>query len=272
MNNKSSPGNKRIIIYRTHFWDDACAREVDKLRNSLLDHDVVVVGVTDEEVNVPSDVQAHFYTSEDVRQLDYPLQQSLEPSHCYPMKYFRQFPDYEQYWLIEYDVRYVGDWADFIRGLDSSPADLLGTVIQTKPENPEWYHWPSLITGQENIPDSSRVKVFTPLMRLSKNAMSAVDMAYSAGWSGHYEALWATAVAAAGLVIEEFGGDGAYTPANRKGRYYTNARLDRHLSPGTFVFRPSMLEEDIPDWPDTLWHPIKSAAMSKLLPTPATPS
>ncbi|MGB5199271.1 MAG: hypothetical protein WBR56_05160, partial [Sedimenticolaceae bacterium] len=49
--------------------------------------------------------------------------------------------------------------------------------------------------------------------------------------------------------------DGEFTRPERINRHYRSNRFDKSLSPGTFVFRPTM---DAPGAePNLLWHPVK---------------
>jgi hypothetical protein len=237
------------------------------------DYDIAVAGYVADPANIPTpEVAGFFYTAEDLRRLGYAQLAELRPYHMILPRFFQQYPDYEQIWMVEYDVRYTGDWAELLRDLARSPADFLATVIQSRPENPDWALWEGFHTGTDELAESRHVKAFTPLMRLSNAAARAVDAAYRAGWAGHYEALWPTAITAAGLSIEEIGGEGSFTPPDRYGRYYTSSRFDPYLSPGSFVFRPSILESEVPPQPPGLWHPVKSAEMSEPIPPEPPPT
>ncbi len=265
------------MLYLTHFWDEACAREVAGLQQLLIEnYDVVAAGFTADAdadaVRTPPEVPGFFYSAGDLQKLGYSQFSKFRPYHLILMRFVLDYPDYDQVWMIEYDVRYTGNWAELFAELDGSKADFLATVVQRREENPEWVFWEGLDTAGVSLPEDSYVKVFAPLMRLSKAAIRVVDAAYKAGWLGHYEVLWPVAITAAGLLIEEIGGEGSFTPEDRVGRYYTNSRLDPYLSPGSFVFRPSMLEADVPRQPPMLWHPVKSAEMSEGIPVEAPPT
>jgi hypothetical protein len=264
---------RNVILYRTHFWDRACAREFAALSAALGGtHDLFVIGyLTGARPSPPAEIAQVWHRDACLAELSYPGQAALKPAHLTPMKFFRDHPGYDHYWLIEYDVRYTGDWAALLTELAASPADLLATVIQRRAENPDWPLWPSLAPIPDRLRRGYYVKAFTPLMRLSNAAFRAIDAVYRAGWTGHYEALWPTAIAAAGLGIEEIGGAGRFTPPSRHGKYYTNNRLHAYLPPGSFIFRPSFLECEIPREPPGLWHPVKSAAMRETLPPPPPP-
>jgi len=262
-----TPRHESVILFRTHFWDAHCARHFAALRDALgATHDLIAAGYTRQPVAMPADVPHAFHGEAEVAALAYPALAELDPSHPEVFCFFREFPNYRYYWMVEFDVHYTGDWAALVAELGESSADLLSTVVQRRAENPAWCFWPGL--RAPGLPEAAHVKGFTPLMRVSAAAMRAIDAAYQAGWAGHYEALWPTAIAAAGLTIEEIGGEGEFTPPARKGMYYTNSRFDPYLIPGSFVFRPSFREEEIPLDPPLLWHPVKPASMYSPIPPP----
>jgi hypothetical protein len=180
------------------------------------------------------------------------------------MKFFLEHPSFDRYWVIEDDVRCSGPWTDIFVELSESKADLLMTVVQDHSEFPNWYWWNYLITGDEQLPVSRRVKGFLPFCRLSKVCLEAIDHKYRHGWGGHYEVAWPSIARASGLSIEDIGGHGSYTPAERRGRLYSCTPNTGYLFPGTFVFRPAFHDMGVSEFGkgitphSMLWHPVKS--------------
>ena len=148
--------------------------------------------------------------------------------------FYRQYPTYQHYWLVEYDVRYTGSWCSLFDELAASPADLLATTIHDRLHSsiPHW--WPSLLSPGLPLPASALIRAFLPFCRLTRQALTALDEGCASGWSGHSEVLWPTALRAAGFRLEEIGGDGPYTPQDRRGRHYTASADHWTLAPGTF--------------------------------------
>ncbi len=274
MSRRTGQPPRTAILYRTHFWSAELAAECQRLRGQLpANYDIFVIGYIAGAAmfSTGNTVACFCYTAADLQTLGY-QQIPAQPARYQdlpPLRFFHDHPQYDYYWMIEYDVRFTGNWRRLFKKLSAPAADLLGTNIQTRAENPDWFHWPSLSTAAAD-PDSLRyVKVFTPLMRISNAAMMAIDAAYKMGWRGHYEALWATAIASANLAIADIGGHGSFTPPHRKGRYYTASPLDPYLAPGSFVFRPAIpTTKKLPRRPQ-LWHPVKPPALCE--PAPAAP-
>jgi hypothetical protein len=174
------------------------------------------------------------------------------------LDFYLENPDYEYYWVMEYDVRFTGNWNEMFGHFDKSLADLLGTTMQRLPDMPDWYWWSSLKTPWGGALDGHEyVRGFFPFVRLSNRALKVLDEKYRAGWCGHFEVTIPTILDYFGLELEDFGGDGEFVASGNTDRFYTNNPHNPDLTPGTFVFRPSM---NVPgDEKNKLWHPIKPA-------------
>jgi hypothetical protein len=268
-----------VILFITHFWDGACTAQIMKLRREVGQlYDIRVAGYIPDGMPrpaVPDDVSVHFYGERDLN-LVLPERGPGEWSHHFILpRFVLDFPEYAHYWMIEYDVRYTGDWGTLLASLNDPGVAYYGIALQRRASHPQWSHWGTLSTGRDEVTSAHVVKSFAPLQRLSRPAVSVVQTALGNGWRGHYEALWPTAIAHAGLKLEDIGGDGEFTPDSRRGQNYTCTLLDRNGSPGSFVYRPSFEENEVTQWPPTLWHPVKPAGMQEPrmpdLPTQARP-
>jgi hypothetical protein len=261
---------RRAVLFFTHVWDDWIESRFMKLRQELgAGYDVWVAGFIPDGAGfaVPAPARTEFAGENDLRAAFNPTpcicQAPFEIKfhHLVPLYFYRQNPEYSHYWTIEFDVRYTGNWADFFAELESSPADLLGTAVQARHEHTDWFHWPGLCTGGQALPESSYVKAFLPLMRISKRGFQAIDQAYSRNWHGHYEALWPTAIADAGLLVEDIGGPGSFAPPARRHRHYTATLNHPSGGPGSFCYRPVKTEAEVEQMAAMLWHPVKPEAL-----------
>ena len=260
-----------LILFYTHFFSAAVKRELARLRAEIDSrYDIIaagycrVAGALDGIDCVP----VREYSADELTAMPYPGKvRQFDPQNYFgnadmvPMKLFLDQPDYNYYWIIEYDVRFSGKWPDLFADLSSSRADLLCTTLQTWMENPHWAHWRTLATGGEDVSMERRVKGFMPFCRLSHGLLEACDARYRKGWRGHTEVIWPTVASLAGLRLEDIGGDGNFTPAERRGRYYRNTPSEWSQFPGTFVYRPSFADRNLfgPQchFTGTLWHPVK---------------
>lgn len=123
-------------------------------------------------------------------------------------------------WIIDHRVWYDGDLLDFQAHFDTCETDLLATSIRGHSDDPEWTWWKSLEApeGQDSL--ETGVAALLPLIRVSWTAAEAIVRGIAGGWTGHPEAVIPTLVHRAGLQIEDIGGTGSFTPAERRGRWY----------------------------------------------------
>lgn len=188
------------------------------------------------------------FTSDVLNELGYtPIEKGkLVPgSNHFPLlKFFKENQCYDYYWLVENDVRFSGDWKDFFDSFASSTSDFLSSVIETKAENPTWYWWTSLKTGNEVIAEEKLLKSFNPIYRLSSQALVCIDAHLRIGWMGHYEVLLPTLLYNKGFLLEDFGGEGTFVRPENNAKFYDDTSM--RIAP--------VLPDDRKNY---LFHPVK---------------
>jgi len=259
--------NSTLVIFQVHAWDWFSRRACRKIRRQLAGYaDVVALGHSDNDDlrNARSSGESFIvYSRDDLLRLPYPAKTagdnwSIMDGHTdlLLLAYWYQHPGYDYYWVIEYDVRYTGNWRRFIASFEDSPADVLATNVLQYDRIPDWSHWQRVV-APPGIPwKAHATRAFMPIGRFSSASCRAVDEAYRSGWGGHNEALWATIAIARDLVVEDIGGKGPFTPAHRWGKHYSSTPTVSRLTPGTFGYRPA--KPFAPPLPrGLLWHPVK---------------
>jgi hypothetical protein len=171
---------------------------------------------------------------------------------------------YERYWRIEYDVVFTGPWERLFDHFAASSADLLTTTVRRLSDDTGWRHADSLHWPGAPPAPAAQLIAFMPIARVSRAALETVARAYRSGVTGHLETVWPTAVARAGLAVEDIGGDGRFVEPGNRGRFYFNTPHHDLLSPGSFVYRP--VRRTVPNAPETLWHPVKEADAAEVAP------
>ena len=188
------------------------------------------------------------FTSDVLKELGYtPIERGkLVPgSNHFPLlKFYKENQGYDYYWLVEDDVRFSGDWKDFFDSFASSTSDFLSSVIETKAENPNWYWWASLKTGNEVIAEEKLLKSFNPIYRLSSQALVCIDAHLRIGWMGHYEVLLPTLLYNKGFLLEDFGGEGTFVRPENNAKFYDDTSM--RIAP--------VLPDDRKNY---LFHPVK---------------
>lgn len=188
------------------------------------------------------------FTSDVLKELGYtPIERGkLVPgSNHFPLlKFYKENQGYDYYWLVEDDVRFSGEWKDFFGSFASCTSDFLSSVIETKAENPTWYWWTSLKTGNEVIAEEKLLKSFNPIYRLSSQALACIDAHLRIGWMGHYEVLLPTLLYNKGFLLEDFGGEGTFVRPGNNARFYDDTSM--RIAP--------VLPDDRKNY---LFHPVK---------------
>ena len=188
------------------------------------------------------------FTSDVLNELGYtPIERGkLVPgSNHFPLlKFFKENQGYDYYWLVEDDVRFSGEWKDFFGSFASCTSDFLSSVIETKAENPNWYWWTSLKTGNEVIAEEKLLKSFNPIYRLSRQALACIDAYLIIGWMGHHEVLLPTLLYNEGFLLEDFGGEGTFVRPENKAKFYDDTSM--RIAP--------VLPDDRKNY---LFHPVK---------------
>lgn len=260
------------ILYYTHLVTDTVRQQVAKLREELDPaFRLFVIGCCAERSDldplVGGGVEVRCYVRDDLRALPYAGQlrnvdwKTLRRNPDLAiMRFFRGNPDFDHYWVVEYDVRFAGNWSDIVSDLARSSADLLCAHLTEFRQNPDWMHWDSFSSGDEPVGEGGLVRAFLPFYRMSRPLMRAIDERCRRDWTGHPEVLWPTICRAVGLAVEEIGGTGATVPDERKGRYYHSCMTEAGIFLSTFSAWPAYSEKS--DFNRTaptgiLWHPVK---------------
>ena len=57
--------------------------------------------------------------------------------HFVLLDFYRQHPEYDYYWLIEYDVRFSGNWKTFFSFFHDKDEDFWAAHVEIKEDNPD---------------------------------------------------------------------------------------------------------------------------------------
>ena len=205
------------VMYYTHFVSEIVSSHLDKLRKLRPEFALFAIGCCPDRSTLDplatANIEVRSYDRDDLRTLPYSRQlenvnwTTLRGSADLAiMRFFRGNPNFDYYWVIEYDVRYTGDWVLLLDELAGSSAALLCSHLTTRKQNPDWMHWKSFTCADGSVESPDLIRAFLPFVRLSRDLMRAIDERCRLGWAGHYEVLWPTIAREVGLPIEEIGG------------------------------------------------------------------
>jgi len=159
------------------------------------------------------------------------------------LRFIKDHPNYDYYWFCEDDVRYTGDFNEFIANFKHCEDDLLCTNKRTI--HPDWAHRQSYTCPFSK--SEPNICVFLPFFRLSKTGAQVLTSAFNIGWSGHHEILWPAIFEHYDLKISDFNDHGS--------SYYTSNLESEGIGPGTFVYEPPRAFAGFKK--NKLWHPVK---------------
>ena len=206
---------------------------------------------------ITPDVKKLEFSIEDLAKLSYrAIEKSIIPgsNHFILMWFYKNHPGYSYYWNIEYDVEYTGDWSKLFGRFAESHADFLSTHIRPFDQEPGWYWWSAMFTGDIYIPIRKRIASFNPIYRLSARAVDFLDEKLSIGWAGHHEVFIPSVLNRYGYKLEDFGGNGMFVKKGNINKFY-NESIPSPL--GTMRHAPRFGIESIDRRRKLLYHPVK---------------
>jgi hypothetical protein len=172
------------------------------------------------------------------------------------LQFFRDNPEFDYYWAIEYDVRFSGDWFFFFDSFKEANHDFFACHLRYHADEPDWPRW-SLDHPRHSIALGERLRCFNPMFRLSNRALSFLHVSLLDGWRGHNEVLFPTLLHHNGFAIADMGGNGQFTPPEVRENFYTESEATSIglLDSGTMRYRPSFLR--VGPEKNKLYHPVK---------------
>lgn len=175
-----------------------------------------------------------------------------------PLLFYLKNPQhYDYYWMIEYDVRFTGNWSVLFDSFMHNDADLLSTHIAHYNEsNKRWCWWKPFKISNRQYELDVCLKSFNPIYRLSYKAMSFLIQELRNGNPAHFETVVPTLLYNNGLHLEDIGGTGDFVVKKNRNRFYIQGA---GINNGTMRYRPEFLPEEIRCMrlSNMLFHPIK---------------
>jgi len=256
---------KTVVLFVSHFINENYLKRYFKLVNDLADlYDVYWLfqtdnGISDEPLRKQG-VCVEGFTIEDLNTLNYsPIDEYFYGSeHFLDEIFFHHHPEYDFYWLIEYDVVFTGNWRVLFDAFHYNKADFLSSHITFYDDCKDWRWWSSLSFNKKDKIESHKwVKSFNPIHRYSRSSLEFLDTYLQReGNSGFSETLPVTGLYNNGFSIIDFGGTGRFVPSGYKNRFY---RQSDENSNETMRWRPEFSLEEIESIGliNKLFHPVK---------------
>jgi hypothetical protein len=253
---------KQAFLFLSHLSSETIIKEFKNIRRSTENTGDAFFLYDATGKIVPDKINKlspYLYSKECLSSLYYPtIGQNIIPGHAhFPLfQFFLDKPDYDYYWVIEYDVRFCGEWQLFFDSFLKTNADFLSCHIRSNSDEPSWPWW-KLNHPREYIPLHERLRSFNPIYRISNPAISFLHRAFRSGWCGHHEVAIPTLLQRNGLTIREISGSSKYTVLGMENKYYSGSGSNSGgvLSSGTMRYRPVFWRYGYGN--NKLYHPVK---------------
>lgn len=260
--------NKVAVLFLAHFVSDSNLKKYAKLKNDLQDRcDVFWAFQTDSKNEYASlngpEVKLYPFDIEKLNELNYtPILEGMYGSEHFIMESFRHdYPNYDYYWCIEYDVVFTGFWNVLFSAFESNDADFISSHVEffKDGKNHRWEWWQSLSFAEGcEVDKANWVKSFNPIYRISGKALDFLDSYLKKeGNEGFYEVIMSTPLYNNGFKLVDFGGTGEFVPEGSRNLFYVQWR-GRDCC--TMRFRPEYSAEEIEalGTRNRLFHPVKN--------------
>ena len=258
----------------THVWNDDLEAEFEKILHNIDPDYPEVWLILDSRTPNSADLcrrfgRCHVFNEKELfRHLPYPRHEGVtlfDNMHFPILDFYLSHPEYDYYWIIEFDVRYTGDWGTFLHAFSMYDHDLVTSHIRHYYEEPGWWWWDSLHHFSKTIDRARYLRSFNVIYRISNRALAMVHDAQLDGWYGHPEELLPTLLYNNGYSLLDFGGDGEFAMPKEKNVFYTSGSTGNGvLNPFcTMRWRPSRAKAGIRK--NKLYHPVKPPAMMEPL-------
>jgi len=257
---------KIAVLYLSHLISDSFFDRYHKLVKEIgRQYDVYWVFQTDNGISgeplKEKGVNVFGFNLDGLNKLNYsPLYERIFGSEHFITAFFsKEHPEYDYYWVIEYDVVFSGNWNTFFSAFAANDSDLLSSHIAVHDDsNCNWPWWASLSFEEEDkVLPENYAKSFNPVYRISKRALGFLDDYLQKECNkGYFEVVFTTALYNHGFKIQDFGGTGAFVPEGFRNRFYIQGE---GIHNGTMRWQPEFTLEEIDALgiKDKLFHPIK---------------
>jgi hypothetical protein len=106
-----------------------------------------------------------------------------------------KYKDYDYMWIVEYDVCYSGDWADFFERMNRHPHDLVCEKVAPRYRESGWMWWHLSHFPKKYQQWGRQLKSLLSIARLSRRMLNELSAVYSSSRGkphSFYECLWPT--------------------------------------------------------------------------------
>jgi hypothetical protein len=231
--------NNTVILFKCYYLNNEILKRFYSLKEQIADNIDLVLSYDNSrgDIEKKQDVVYHIYDVNKIVNMGYKYSNEYNPLWINPeyaiLNFYLNNKQYKYYWIIDYDVFYNGNWADFINNYSKSEADLITTYTTDWHSNEKYWPWTASLKFKKDIHSIRRA--FFAIYRFSNKALRFLNEKYKQGYSGFCEVLVPTLLYNNGYVIQDIGK-----------KFYDGI---------TFWHEP--LSKDVELQPDKLYHPFR---------------
>lgn len=235
--------NKTVILLLTYRDSKEVQNVFDKLKGDLgnsYDFKILFNRKTSDPLQNINEDECYFFPDDIIRTMGFnPFINDENPfngNDHYPLFKFAREHSYEQYWVIEDDVRFSGDWSVFFNALNQYSSDYFGSSFN------------------RNL--SGNLKSFNAIYMLSHKAITMLDLFFTKTQiTHHHENSIAQILFTHGYTIRDFGGISAFCPVELREGFYNNL-YDKGFAGVTL--RATDAFKTWGQVPNKIYHPVKN--------------
>ena len=204
---------KTAILYVTHIFNEVIERQIVRISDETkeISDFFVIYQAESVKIDLHNGIRTFPFTIKELNMLGYKSWGCTLMDgnfHFVLLDFFLHYPDYDYYWLVEYDVRFSGCWSKFFSFFGDKDEDFISAHIEIVDDNPNWTRWGEIEMVNVKLNNRQLVKSFNPVARFSNRALGLLHERCRMGDRGHNEVLMPTLFSYYRLKIADFGGRG----------------------------------------------------------------
>lgn len=194
-------GKKQLVVFMSHVVSEETIWRYRKLRDDVVHLNMDVVWWYNfqpgRKADFPDDIWHEDADSVlDIYEYVAPVSTAYHSAGAYgSMTMAEKYREYDYMWIVEYDVCYSGNWADFFARMNRQPHDLICERLTSRYKDSGWMWWPISNLTERYWHWKDQFKSLVSIARLSRRMMDRLlDVYKSIRGKPHayYECLWPT--------------------------------------------------------------------------------
>lgn len=184
---------KTAILFVTHIYNEDIKRQIVKLYEETKDFATLYVGFQADKVRItlPDGIRSFPFTVKELNRLGYRSWGCTLMDgnfHFVMLDFYLKHTGCDYYWLIEYDVRFNGDWKNYFEFFADKDDDFISAHIGDFSGDTRWTRWKEIELVNIKLNHKMLLRSFNPICRISNRALALGHERCKLGDRGHYEA------------------------------------------------------------------------------------